>query len=167
MAYEVPTERADRRLGDQLGTLEQGRPADLQVLERRHQDPYASVVAADPWVQLVMVDGDLTYGRADWLSDLVDPADRERLEPVLAWGTPMLLDTSYRARPTSPQRPPTLAELRAALIAHYPRSDPSSPDTARPVRTTTTRQSRSCGRERLTSPLTVSIDLRKCGSAQR
>jgi hypothetical protein len=45
-------------------------------LERRHQDPYANVVAADPsWVQLVMVDGDLAYGRADWLGDLIDPAD--------------------------------------------------------------------------------------------
>jgi hypothetical protein len=60
-------------LGGRLGTLEQGRPADLLVLERRHQDPYQSVVAADPsWVQLVMVDGDLANGRADWLTDLVD-----------------------------------------------------------------------------------------------
>jgi cytosine/adenosine deaminase-related metal-dependent hydrolase len=73
-------------LADQLGTLEPGRPADLLVVERRRQDPYASVVAADPsWVQLVMVDGDLAYSRADWLADLVDPADRDRLEPVLAW----------------------------------------------------------------------------------
>jgi 5-methylthioadenosine/S-adenosylhomocysteine deaminase len=112
-------------LAGQLGSLEQGRPADLLVLERRHQDPYQSVVAADPsWVQLVMVDGDLAYGRADWLGDLVDPADRARLEPVLAWGTPMLLDTSYRAKPTSPQPPPTLAELRAALIAQYPQVGP-------------------------------------------
>jgi hypothetical protein len=30
-----------------------------------------------------MVDGDLAYGRADWLGHLVDPADRDRLEPVL------------------------------------------------------------------------------------
>lgn len=112
-------------LGEQLGTLEQGRPADLLVLERRRDDPYESVVAADPsWVQLVMVDGDLAYGRADLLGELVDPADRERLEPVLAWGTPMLLDTSYRARPTSSQPPPTLAQLRAALIAHYPQVGP-------------------------------------------
>jgi hypothetical protein len=41
-------------------------------------------------------------GTADWLGDLVGPADRDRLEPVVAWGTPMLLDTSYRAQPTSP-----------------------------------------------------------------
>jgi hypothetical protein len=54
-----------------------------------------------------MVDGDLAYGRADWLGDLVDPADRDRLEPVLAWGKPMLLDTSYHALPTNPGPPPT------------------------------------------------------------
>jgi 5-methylthioadenosine/S-adenosylhomocysteine deaminase len=60
-------------------------------------------VAADPsWVQLVMVDSDLAYGRADWLSDLVDPTDRDRLEPLLAWGTPMLLDTSYAPGPPAP-----------------------------------------------------------------
>jgi hypothetical protein len=49
-----------------------------------------------------MVDGELAYGHADWLGDLIDPPDRDRLELVLAWGTPMLLDTSYRARPTNP-----------------------------------------------------------------
>jgi 5-methylthioadenosine/S-adenosylhomocysteine deaminase len=95
------------------------------VLERRREDPYESVVAADPsWVQLVMIDGDLAYGRADLLTELVDPADRGRLEPVLAWGKPMLLDTSFRALPASPQLPPTMAQLRAALIAHYPQVGP-------------------------------------------
>jgi 5-methylthioadenosine/S-adenosylhomocysteine deaminase len=108
-------------LADQLGTLAADRPADLLVLERHHHDPYHNVVAADPsWVELVMVDGDLAYGRADWLSALTDPADQDRFEPVLAWAKPMLLDTSYRAHPTSPTTPPTLAQLRAALIAHYP-----------------------------------------------
>ena len=112
-------------LAGQLGSLEAGRPADVVVLERRREDPYESVVAADPsWVQLVMVDGDLAYGRADWLAELVDPADRARLEPVLAWGNPMLLDTSFRALPASPQLPPTMAQLRAALIAHYPQVGP-------------------------------------------
>jgi hypothetical protein len=43
---------------------------------------------------------------------------------VLAWGKPMLLDTSYRARPTTPQAPPTLAQLHAALIAQYPQVGP-------------------------------------------
>jgi hypothetical protein len=87
-------------LGGQLGSLEQGRPADLLVLERRRQDPYESVVAADPsWVQLVMVDGDLACGRADWLGDLVDPADRDRLEPVVAWGTPVIGECLSRCCP--------------------------------------------------------------------
>jgi 5-methylthioadenosine/S-adenosylhomocysteine deaminase len=112
-------------LAGQLGSLEAGRPADVVVLERRREDPYESVVAADPsWVQLVMIDGDLAYGRADWLTELVDPADRGRLEPVLAWGNPMLLDTSFRALPAGSQLPPTMAQLRAALIAHYPQVGP-------------------------------------------
>jgi 5-methylthioadenosine/S-adenosylhomocysteine deaminase len=112
-------------LAGQLGSLEAGRPADLVVLERRREDPYESVVAADPsWVQLVMIDGDLAYGREDLVTDLVDPADRGRLEQVLAWGKPMLLDTSFRALPASPQLPPTMAQLRAALIAQYPQVGP-------------------------------------------
>jgi 5-methylthioadenosine/S-adenosylhomocysteine deaminase len=112
-------------LAGQLGSLEAGRPADLVVLERRREDPYESVVAADPsWVQLVMIDGDLAYGREDLVTDLVDPADRGRLEQVLAWGKPMLLDTSFRVLPASPQLPPTMAQLRAALIAQYPQVGP-------------------------------------------
>jgi len=108
-------------LADQLGVLAADRPADLLVLERNHSDPYQNVVAADPsWVELVMVDGDLAYGRADWLSALTDPADQDRFEPVLAWAKPMLRDTSYRAHPTSPTAPPTLAQLRADLITHHP-----------------------------------------------
>lgn len=114
-------------LGRQLGALVPGRPADLLVLQRNHPDPYENVVAADPsWVELVMVDGDLAYGRADWLATLADPADRDRFEPLLAWGKPMLLDTSHRAGPTSPTAPPppTLAQLRADLIAQYPQVGP-------------------------------------------
>jgi cytosine/adenosine deaminase-related metal-dependent hydrolase len=112
-------------LAGQLGSLEAGRPADLVVLERGREDPYESVVAADPsWVQLVMIDGDLAYGREDLVTDLVDPADRGRLEQVLAWGKPMLLDTSFRALPASPQLPPTMAQLRVALIAQYPQVGP-------------------------------------------
>ena len=44
-------------------------------------------------------------------------------EPLFAWGKAMLLDTSYQAHPGA-QKPPTLAELRAALIAHYPQVGP-------------------------------------------
>jgi 5-methylthioadenosine/S-adenosylhomocysteine deaminase len=105
-------------LGDQLGSIEQGRPADLFVLERHRQDPWLNVVEAEPsWVELVCVNGSPAYGRPDWLATI----DRARLEPptatgpspapVLTWGRPMLL--------TAP-----LADLRAALIAEYPQTGP-------------------------------------------
>jgi hypothetical protein len=78
----------------------------------------------------------------------------------------MLLDTSYRARPTSPQPPPTLAQLRTALITTTPsrthlRLTPpgrSDHDNA-PVD--------GLRGERLTLPLTVRVDLQKRWSAQR
>jgi 5-methylthioadenosine/S-adenosylhomocysteine deaminase len=109
-------------LGDQLGALLPGRPADLLVLERQREDPWANVAAADPsWVELVVVDGDLAYGRADWIIELTGAP--EGLEPLVAWGKPMLLDTSHRAHPSGPQ-PPTLTQLRADLIAHYPQVGP-------------------------------------------
>ena len=109
-------------LGDQLGALLPGRPADLLVLERQREDPWTNVVAADPsWVELVVVDGDLAYGRADWIVELTGAT--EGLEPLVAWGKPMLLDTSHRAHPSGLQ-PPTLTQLRADLIAHYPQVGP-------------------------------------------
>ena len=113
-------------LGDQLGTLERGRPADVVVLERRREDPWENVVDADPsWVELVSIDGDLAYGRADWIRDLARPDDVGRLEPVIAWGTEMLLDTTYAVSDAAGDAPPpTLADLRAALIAHYPQVGP-------------------------------------------
>jgi 5-methylthioadenosine/S-adenosylhomocysteine deaminase len=66
-----------------------------------------------------MIDGDLAYGRADWMTDLVAESDHERLESVIAWGKPMLLDTSYTAEPSDEEQPP-LATLRADLITEYP-----------------------------------------------
>ncbi|HEV3401479.1 MAG TPA: amidohydrolase family protein [Acidimicrobiales bacterium] len=106
-------------LGDRLGSIATGRPADLAVLERRHEDPWVNVVEADPsWVELVMIGGDLSYGRADWIT-AVAPDAAARLEKVVAWGRPMLLDTAYTVGPPG-ETPPTLAELRAALIANYP-----------------------------------------------
>lgn len=111
-------------LGAELGVLEPGRPADLVVLERRLDDPYENVLEAEPaWVQLVMIDGDLPYGRADWLETLADPGDRERLEPLIAWGKRMLLDTSYTAAPATGEQPP-LELLRGQLIAAYPQVGP-------------------------------------------
>jgi hypothetical protein len=61
--------------------------------------------------------------RADWLPGLSADADRDRLEPLLAWGKPMLLDTSYVAAETEEEQP-RLSELRAALIADYPQVGP-------------------------------------------
>jgi 5-methylthioadenosine/S-adenosylhomocysteine deaminase len=111
-------------LEDKLGRLAEGRAADLCVFERRVDDPWDNVVEADPsWVELVMIDGDLAYGRADWLGELTDAADRERLEPLIAWGKPVLLDASYTAS-TADGEAPRLAELRAALIKEYPQVGP-------------------------------------------
>ena len=110
-------------LEDQIGRLEAGRPADILVLERRRDDPWDNVVAADPsWVELVMIDGDLTYGRADWMEALADPDAIGNAERVLAWGKPMVLDTSYAVAPNGPQ--PRLAQLRAELIGRYPQLGP-------------------------------------------
>jgi cytosine/adenosine deaminase-related metal-dependent hydrolase len=112
-------------LGDQLGTLAPGRPADVVVFERRNPDPYENIVAAEPsWVELVLIGGDLTYGRADWITALSD--DPTQLQPLIAWGQPMLLDTGYVAEDAgkAPAPAPTLAQLRAALIGAYPQVGP-------------------------------------------
>jgi 5-methylthioadenosine/S-adenosylhomocysteine deaminase len=111
-------------LDDKLGALQAGRPADLVVLERHREDPWENVVEADPgWVELVMIDGDLAYGREDWLRALGDPEQGEGLEPLVAWGKRMLLDTSYTARPSA-EAPPRLSALRADLINEYPEVGP-------------------------------------------
>jgi 5-methylthioadenosine/S-adenosylhomocysteine deaminase len=111
-------------LGDKLGTLAPDRPADLVVFERRHPDPYENIAQADPgWVELVMIGGDLSYGRSDWMLALADPADHARLQPLIAWGQPMLLDTGFAAH-TAQTPAPTLADLRAELIAQYPQVGP-------------------------------------------
>ena len=111
-------------LGDKLGTLEPGRPADLVVFERRLPDPWENVVEADPsWVDLVMIDGDLAYGRDDWLDELAEPGQVRELEPQIAWGKRMLLDTSYQARPGT-EAVPRLSKLRADLIGQYPQVGP-------------------------------------------
>jgi 5-methylthioadenosine/S-adenosylhomocysteine deaminase len=107
-------------LGDKLGALAEGRPADVLVLERHVEDPWENVLEADPsWVELVMVDGDLAYGRIDWLTSLAGPAQEERFERHLAWGKPVALDTSYSVKPDG-DSPPKLSELSAALINEYP-----------------------------------------------
>ncbi len=106
-------------LEQELGVLAAGRPADLVVLARRHDDPYESVCQSDPGdVQLVCVGGDITYGRRDWFDLLSASATAPTIEDLTAWGRPMRLDTGYQARPGDTS--PSLRELRAALIGAYP-----------------------------------------------
>ncbi|HUZ00946.1 MAG TPA: amidohydrolase family protein [Thermomicrobiaceae bacterium] len=104
-----------------LGRIEPGRPADLLVLERRRDSPWESVVEADAsWVELVTIGGNLVYGRTDWIGSLAAGAE---LEPVIAWGKPLSIDTTYTAGPAAAP-PPRLADLRRALIARYPQVGP-------------------------------------------
>ncbi len=113
-------------LDDMLGSLEPGRPADLVVFERREADPWENVVRAEPsWVELVMIDGDLAYGSEPRVMELAGPQDLGGLDRVIAWGRPMLLDTSFRAAvEDDDEPPPSLSDLRAALIEEYPQVGP-------------------------------------------
>jgi cytosine/adenosine deaminase-related metal-dependent hydrolase len=108
-------------LGDRLGCLAAGRPADLVVLERLADDPWESVLRADRRaVDLVVLGGDVAYGRADWVAALNGPAE---MEPVLAWGKRMALDLTYSVS-ASDAPPPRLADLRTALLTRFPQTGP-------------------------------------------
>jgi 5-methylthioadenosine/S-adenosylhomocysteine deaminase len=111
-------------LADRIGSLRVGHSADLVVLQRRHDDPYDNVVAAYPsWVELVMIGGDLIYGRPDWVSMVATAGDYEQVE---AWGRHMLLDTRFGSpEPTGATGPPRrLTEMRQRLINRYPAVGP-------------------------------------------
>jgi cytosine/adenosine deaminase-related metal-dependent hydrolase len=111
-------------LGDKLGHLDPGRPADLVVLQRQHDDPYDNVVAAYPsWVDLVMIGGDIIYGRPDWIGQITQSSD---YEIVTAWGRGMALDTRFGSPDESPPTGPPrrLAEIRQRLIERYPAIGP-------------------------------------------
>jgi 5-methylthioadenosine/S-adenosylhomocysteine deaminase len=126
MLVEMVTSRAAdiAGLGAELGRLEPGRPADLVVLTRLADDAYDSVLLADPGdVDLVVIGGDVTYARADWLDALAPGAASPDLRPVIAWGRRMVLDNGYRARPDD-GTPPDLDLLRADLIEAYPAIGP-------------------------------------------
>ena len=115
-------------LGDKLGLLAKDRPADVLVLDRVHPDPWESVALAEPSsVALVVLGGDVAYGRADWVRTLAGTPDGApdpgSAEPVIAWGERMLVDTSYSVK-TQAAAPPRLADLRAELIARYPQVGP-------------------------------------------
>jgi 5-methylthioadenosine/S-adenosylhomocysteine deaminase len=93
-------------LGGRLGDLKPGMPADVCVLERLHEDPWESVLRADPSaVQLVTIGGNVVYARSDWYDRLTDDPKGER---VWAWGRQMTLDTT-----------PRLTDLRKAILASY------------------------------------------------
>jgi 5-methylthioadenosine/S-adenosylhomocysteine deaminase len=106
-------------LADHLGSLAPGRPADLLVVERHHEDPYENVCQADPsWVELVAIGGDVTYARTDWFTTLTDGATGSTIEQLTAWGKTMTLDNGYRTAQGDP--PPSLHDIRALLTANYP-----------------------------------------------
>jgi 5-methylthioadenosine/S-adenosylhomocysteine deaminase len=105
-------------LADHIGTLAPGRPADVLVLERHHEDPYENICRADPsWVELVLIGGDVTYGRSDWFAGLTDAAAGPTIEQLIAWGKTMTLDNGYRAQAAGP--PPPLSQLRTWLTSNY------------------------------------------------
>jgi 5-methylthioadenosine/S-adenosylhomocysteine deaminase len=105
-----------------IGTLAPNRPADVAVFERHHNDPWRNVVEADPsWIRLVMIAGDLAYGQPAWIRTLVEPA---AYEEVIAWGEPMLIDTSYRANAAGKPPPPPLQTIRANLVERFPQTGP-------------------------------------------
>jgi 5-methylthioadenosine/S-adenosylhomocysteine deaminase len=111
-------------LGDRLGTIAAGRPADLTVFERHHADPWENVAASDPSrVDLVMIGGDVAYGDVALVTRLVGADAAAGFETQLAWGRPMMLDTGYEAHPEG-EPPPRLATLRADLTAAFPQVGP-------------------------------------------
>ncbi len=108
-------------LGDKLGRIRPGVPADLVVLERHHPDPWESVLRSDRRsVELVTIGGDIAYGRLDWVDALAGPTERE---PVTAWGKPMAVDLTYSVIATDTD-PPRLDDLRADLLGRYPQTGP-------------------------------------------
>ena len=111
-------------LSGHVGTLTPGKAADIVVFERRFQDPWENIVEADPsWIELVMVNGNFSYGRADWAATALPAGNPEWQEKVTAWGKRMVLDTSAGLSPTAIPLP-TLGKLRASLIAFYPQVGP-------------------------------------------
>ena len=112
---------AEGWLDAHIGSLTPGRAADVLVLERHHDDPYESVCLADPgWVELVLIGGDVAYGRPDWFQTLTAGATGPTVEQLFAWGKPMTLDTGYRSGGTGADDAVPLSTLRSLLTAAYP-----------------------------------------------
>jgi len=111
-------------LEDKLGSLKVGRVADLVVLEQRDDDAYESVCQCTPAeVQLVVIGGDVVYGRDEFVVVLVGEDGSQRYEPVRAWGQRMLLDTGYVVN-SAPTPAPTLSAIRQSLTSVYPQVGP-------------------------------------------
>ena len=107
-------------LQDHLGSLAPGRPADLIVLERHHDDGYENVCEADPgWIELVMIGGDVAYARTDWFTALTGAVPGPTVEPLIAWGKAMTLDTGYHTG-SAGAPPPSLTQVRTLLTSAYP-----------------------------------------------
>jgi hypothetical protein len=74
-------------------------------------------------VDLVMIGGDVTYARTEWLDQLAPAAASPTLRPVIAWGKQMVLDNGYRHR-ADDEPVPTMDDLRADLIHAFPQVGP-------------------------------------------
>ena len=127
---EVVTQRAAEIAGlaARLGQIAVGRPADLLVLERLHDDPFESVCRSERGsVELVAIGGHLLYGRDDWFAAL-EPAKAQAGatgETVWAWGRKMRLDVAAADDPTGHHPPlPGLQATRAQILARYLRAGP-------------------------------------------
>lgn len=111
-------------LGAHVGTLTPGKAADIVVFERHARDPWENIVDADPsWIEMVLVNGNLSYGRADWAATALPGGNPQWQERVTAWGKRMILDTNAGLSPGGAALP-TLGQLRASLIAFYPQVGP-------------------------------------------
>lgn len=109
-------------LGDRLGLLAAGRPADVLVLERRHPDPWEAIAQAAPsCVDLVVLGGDVAYGRAAWVRHLAGVTNASA--PIQAGPSPRGLG---RDRPRRHQLPRQDRGQRAAA-SRGPASCPHRP----------------------------------------
>jgi 5-methylthioadenosine/S-adenosylhomocysteine deaminase len=117
----------------QLGRLAAGGPADILVLERHDDDPYAAVCRAQrSSVELVAIAGHLLYARDDWFRLLAPNAQlhsRQNVhatgELVWSWGKRMRLDVAAPGDPVGHHPAlPGLAGTRAQLLARYTRTGP-------------------------------------------
>jgi hypothetical protein len=73
--------------------------------------------------QLEAGGGDVAYGRADWVGEVVAS---EPYEPLLGWGKQMLLDTSFKGAGAGAPgvNPGNLAEIRKKLLGRFPQTGP-------------------------------------------